>query len=120
MKQEKEALKLLLKQREQSDISNNDEENHNFRGQNNHQKDIKLLKQIIKTLEEKSMKEKNMFQKQLMKKRQEIDILRGQLSEKKIIETNLKNEIRILSNEIKLHRSRYILYLLVFYLKIRI
>ncbi len=72
---------------------------------NNHQKDIRLLKQIIKTLEEKSLKEKNMFQKQLMKKRQEIDILREQLSEKKIIETNLKNEIRILSNEIKIQRS---------------
>ena len=87
---------------------NNDEENQNLRGQNNHQKDIKLLKQIIKTLEEKSLKEKNMFQKQLIKKKQEIDILREQLSEKKIIETNLKNEIRILSNEIKLHRSRFL------------
>ncbi len=107
MKQEKEALKLLLKQREhQPEILNSDDENHNFRGQNNQQKDIKLLKQIIRTLEEKSLKEKNMFQKQLIKKKQEIDILREQLSEKKIIETNLKNEIRILSNEIKLHRSR--------------
>jgi hypothetical protein len=64
--------------------------------------ETKLLKQIIKTIEEKSLKEKNLLQKQLIKRKQEIDLLKQQLSEVKLSERNLKNELRMMSNEVRM------------------
>ena len=72
----------------------------------NTNKDIRLLKQIIRTLEEKSLKEKNVYQKQVQKKRQEIEVLRDQLNEQRIVETTLRNELRVISNELKIMKQK--------------
>lgn len=74
---------------------------HNQQSQHQQQQ-IKLLKQIVKTLEEKSMKEKIALQKQLAKKRQECESFRQQLTEAKITERGLRSELRQLSNEIRI------------------
>jgi coiled-coil domain-containing protein 61 len=67
-----------------------------------HQNEVKILKQIIKTIEEKSIKEKNMLQKQLQKKKQECDLLKNHLTDSKLNERNLKNELRTLNHELNL------------------
>lgn len=71
------------------------------------QHQIKLLKQIVKTIEEKSLKEKNLLQKQLNKKKQECEALKNQLSEVKIIERNLRNELKQLANEVRLFKQQH-------------
>lgn len=66
------------------------------------QQQIRLLKQIVKTVEEKSLKEKNVLQKQLTKKRQECEVLKQQLAEIKITERGLRSELRQLNNEMRM------------------
>lgn len=70
------------------------------------QKETKLLRQMIKTIEEKALKEKNLFQKQLQKKKQEVEILKNELQQSRVNEKNLKNEIKCLSNELRVLRQR--------------
>ncbi|RNA38001.1 coiled-coil domain-containing 61-like isoform X3 [Brachionus plicatilis] len=70
------------------------------------QKETKLLRQMIKTIEEKALKEKNLFQKQLQKKKQEVEILKNELQESRMNERNYKNEIKCLSNELRVLRQR--------------
>lgn len=67
-----------------------------------HHQQIRLLKQIVKTIEEKSLKEKTVLQKQLAKKRQECESLKQQLSEMRINERGLRTELRQLSNEVRI------------------
>lgn len=61
---------------------------------------------MIKTIEEKALKEKNLFQKQLQKKKQEVEILKNELQQSRINERNLKNEIKSLHNELRIFRQR--------------
>lgn len=68
--------------------------------------EIKILQQIIKTIEEKSIKEKNVLQKQLTKKKQEVEVLKDQVTDLKITERNLRNEIKTLSAELRVFRQR--------------
>ncbi|CAF0876497.1 unnamed protein product [Brachionus calyciflorus] len=70
------------------------------------QKETKLLRQMIKTIEEKALKEKNIYQKQLQKKKQEIEILKNELQQSRMSERNLKNEIKCLTNELRVLRQR--------------
>ena len=61
---------------------------------------------MVKTIEEKALKEKNLFQKQLLKKKQEVEILKNELQQSRISERNLKSEIKSLSNELRMLRQR--------------
>lgn len=94
LRKEKEALSLAMDQVETSTTIDST------------QKDVKILKQIIKTLEEKSMKEKNIYQKQIQKKKNEIEILKEQLDEQRMIERNLRNEIKHLTSELRVYKQR--------------
>ncbi len=94
LRKEKEALSLAMDQVETSTTIDST------------QKDVKILKQIIKTLEEKSMKEKSIFQKQLQKKKNEIEILKDQLDEQRMVERNLRNEIKHLTSELRVYKQR--------------
>lgn len=72
-----------------------------------HQQQIRLLKQIVKTIEEKSLKEKTVLQKQLAKKRQECETLKHQLGEMRVTERGLRNELRQLANEVRMLKSSH-------------
>ena len=72
-------------------------------------KEIKLLKQMIKTLEESAMKEKNSYQKQLLKKKEEINELNDEVFRLKSNERTLAHQIKAYNNEVTLtsrQRSR--------------
>lgn len=67
-------------------------------------KEIKLLKKMIKSMEEGSMKEKTSYQKQLMKKKEEINQLNDDIFKLKTNERNLLSQIKTLTNELALSR----------------
>lgn len=67
-------------------------------------KEIKVLKQMIKSIEEESLKEKNMLQKQLQKKTKECSHLIEECEELKASERNLKHQIKSLQSELALYR----------------
>ena len=116
IKKEKEILQQEVNKlrNEMKNFSEEDEFNDEIevgiekgrKKQTNSQTEIKILKQIIKTIEEKSTKEKNMLQKQLMKRKQEVEIYKGQITDLKITERNLRNELRTLTNELSIFRQR--------------
>ncbi len=104
------------------DDLDDDESEFGVRGkkQTTTQAEIKILKQIIKTIEEKSVKEKNMLQKQLMKKKQEIETLKVQINDMKMKERNLRNELRTVTNELSIFRKRFDNFFLNFFLSLYI
>jgi hypothetical protein len=59
---------------------------------------------MMKSIEESFVKEKNFFQRQIIKKDEEINILKYQLSQTKMNEKNLLNQIKF--GEEKFRRSR--------------
>ena len=69
-------------------------------------KEVKLLKQMIKMIEEKNLKEKNIYFKKMQQKNKEIETLKAQLEKMRVNERNLKNEIRHLNSQLKINRSR--------------
>lgn len=74
--------------------------------QDSAQKEVKLLKQMIKMIEEKNLKEKNIYFKKMQQKTKEIETLKAQLEKMRVNERNLKNEIRHLNSQLKINRSR--------------
>jgi coiled-coil domain-containing protein 61 len=70
------------------------------------QKETKLLKQMIRTIEEKNLKEKNLLNKRLQQKMKENDHLRSQLEKLKINERHLQSEIRSLTSQLRMNRNR--------------
>ncbi len=72
--------------------SNNEIKNNSK--DNSYHQEIKLLKQMMKSIEENSLKEKNYFQRQLIKKDEEINILRYQLDQRVANEKNLLHHIK--------------------------
>ena len=60
-------------------------------------REIKNLKQMIKSIEESSSKEKCVFQKQILKKNREIEILRRELDEARVTERTLRNQLKSLN-----------------------
>jgi hypothetical protein len=68
------------------------------------QKEVKILKQMIKILEDNSFKDKTSFQKQLSKKKEEIDFLKLKLEESKDIERNLRHQLDTIKNELAINR----------------
>ncbi len=70
------------------------------------QKEIKLLKQMIKNIEEDSLKEKNVHQKQLHKKTKEFNQLIDDLEELRASERNLKHQLRTLQGELAVYRRK--------------
>ena len=71
-------------------------------------KEIKSLKQMIKNIEEDSLKEKTTFQKQLHKKIKENNQLIEELSEIRSNERTLKHQINSLQTELAVYRRKYI------------
>ena len=59
------------------------------------QKEVKLLKQMIKSIEEDSLKEKTNWQKQLHKKSREMHQLNEELDELRASERNLRHQVRV-------------------------
>lgn len=69
-------------------------------------KENKLLKQMIKTLEESAMKEKNSYQKQLLRKKEEINELNDEIFRLKSSERTLSHQIKAYNNEAAFTGSR--------------
>lgn len=84
-----------------------DDCHHRTAAEQSHQQQIRLLKQIVKTIEEKSLKEKTVLQKQLAKKRQECETLKHELDEMRVTERGLRNELRQLANEVRMLKSSH-------------
>jgi hypothetical protein len=70
------------------------------------QKEIKSLKQMLKNIEEDSLKEKSTFQKQLHKKIKENNQLIEEISELKSSERTLTHQIKCLQNELAVYRRK--------------
>lgn len=62
--------------------------------ESNTQQEIKVLKQMMKGIEESSIKEKNYFQRQIIKKDEELNTLRYQISQIKANEKSLMSQIK--------------------------
>ena len=84
---ELEILKLKSEKKKNQDISN-------ISLKESTQQEIKLLKQMMKSIEENSTKEKNYFQRQIVKKDEEINLLKYQIDQIQMNEKNLKNQIK--------------------------
>ena len=65
------------------------------------QQEIKILKQMMKSIEENSTKEKNYFQRQIVKKDEEINLLKYQIDQIKINEKSLMNQIKFSENKFR-------------------
>ena len=71
------------------------------------QKEAKLLKQMIRTIEEKNLKEKNVFVKKLQQKTKEIEHLKAQLDALRVSERHLQGEVRSLNSQLRMNRNRF-------------
>lgn len=96
---EKEALELQLleanhKIKQSISLTTNDQM----------QKEVKMLKQMIKNIEEDSLKEKSNYQKQIHKKTKENNQLLEEIDEIKSIERNLRHQIKSLQHELSVYR----------------
>ena len=69
------------------------------------QQDIKVLKQMMKSIEESSIKEKNFFQRQIVKKDEEINILKYEINQLRASEKSLMTQLKITGESFK-NRSR--------------
>jgi hypothetical protein len=68
------------------------------------QKEVKLLKQMIRTIEEKNLKEKNLLTKKLQQKSKEIEHLKMQCEKLRINERHLQSEIRSLNSQLRIQQ----------------
>jgi hypothetical protein len=69
------------------------------------QKEIKLLKQMIRTIEEANLKEKNLLTKKLQQKAKEMEHLRVQCEKLRINERHMQSEMRSLHSQLRIQRS---------------
>lgn len=67
--------------------------------------DIKVLKQMMKSIEESSIKEKNFFQRQIVKKDEEINILKYEINQLRASEKSLMNQVKLSGDSFR-NRSR--------------
>ena len=58
-------------------------------------KEVKILKQMIKSIEEDSLKEKTAWQKQMQKKIREMQQINDELDEVRASERNLRHQVAI-------------------------
>jgi coiled-coil domain-containing protein 61 len=97
---EKEALDLELFECKRELKSHMNDTNETM------QKEIKLLKQMIKNIEEDSLKDKTNYQKQLHKKTKEINQLIEEIEEVRASERNLKHQLKSLQTELAVYRRK--------------
>lgn len=60
------------------------------------QKEVKILKQMIKSIEEDSLKEKTTWQKQMQKKIREMQQINDELDEVRASERNLRHQVKVI------------------------
>ena len=61
---------------------------------------------MIRTIEEKNLKEKNVFVKKLQQKTKEIEHLKSQLEKLRISERHLQGELRSLNAQLRMNRNK--------------
>lgn len=98
---EKEAIKLELEE------SSNKLKECMLNTNETMTKEIKSLKQMIKNIEEDSLKEKTAFQKQLHKRIKENNQLIEEINEIRANERSLKHQINSLQTELSVYRRKY-------------
>ena len=69
-------------------------------------KEMKILKQMIKNIQEDALKDKSSYQKQIHKKTKEYNLLIEELDELKASERNLKHQVKSLQSELAMHRRK--------------
>ena len=69
-------------------------------------KEAKLLKQMIRTIEEKNLKEKNLLAKKLQQRVKEVEHAKAQLEKVRLSERHLQSELRTLSAQLRMSRHR--------------
>lgn len=63
--------------------------------------EIKILKQMMKNIEENSIKEKNFFQRTIIKKDEEINFLKYQINQVKSSEKSLMSQLKFSEEKIR-------------------